>query len=130
MDAVKIDQDEILIKCITELNRQESLWDESQQRTSDPEQPFTICPPTLSKDDTEVTGAKKHHLKIEKQLLGQERRSSWKMHHDIRGADYEVPIPAAGRQGQKCPAGRALQHPVADSLMEYATVGCPTKTGK
>ena len=29
-----------------------------------------------------------------------------------------------------CPAGVALQHPAADLLMEYATIGCPTKTGK
>ena len=29
-----------------------------------------------------------------------------------------------------CPAGLALYHPAADLLMEYATVGCPTKTGK
>ena len=29
-----------------------------------------------------------------------------------------------------CPAGRALCHPAAKSLMEHATVGCPTRTGK
>ncbi len=29
-----------------------------------------------------------------------------------------------------CPVGRALQHPVADLLKEWATFGCPTKTGQ
>ena len=29
-----------------------------------------------------------------------------------------------------CLAGLAFDHPAADLLMEYATIGCPTKTGK
>ncbi len=29
-----------------------------------------------------------------------------------------------------CPMGRALQHPAAELLKDWATVGCPTKTGK
>jgi hypothetical protein len=29
-----------------------------------------------------------------------------------------------------CPVGRALQHPAADLLKEWATFGCPTKTGQ
>ncbi len=29
-----------------------------------------------------------------------------------------------------CPVGRALQHPAADLLTEWATFGCPTKTGQ
>ena len=29
-----------------------------------------------------------------------------------------------------CPAGRALQYPAANLLMDYVTIGCPTKTGK
>jgi hypothetical protein len=29
-----------------------------------------------------------------------------------------------------CPTGRALQHPAAKLLKDWATVGCPTKTGK
>ncbi len=28
-----------------------------------------------------------------------------------------------------CPVGRALQHPAADLLKEWATFGCPTKAG-
>ena len=29
-----------------------------------------------------------------------------------------------------CPAGLALHHPAADKLLTYATLGCPTKTGR
>jgi hypothetical protein len=29
-----------------------------------------------------------------------------------------------------CPTGRALQHPAAKLLKDWATIGCPTKTGK
>ena len=33
-------------------------------------------------------------------------------------------------QNSMCPAGRALAHPVAGLLKEWATLGCPTCTGK
>ena len=88
------------------------------------------------KDGTSVTGALKHHLKkqnkrqkIERQL-NQERGSYWTTHHGTSGAAYKDPAPAPTHRGQMCPAGLALDHPAADLLMEYATVGCPTKTGK
>jgi len=29
-----------------------------------------------------------------------------------------------------CPTGRALNHPAADTLHEWATFGCPTRTGR
>jgi hypothetical protein len=29
-----------------------------------------------------------------------------------------------------CPAGLAMSHPAADTLVEWATFGCPTKTGQ
>ena len=32
-------------------------------------------------------------------------------------------------QGQMCPAGRALHRPAANLLFEYATIGCPMRTG-
>jgi len=28
-----------------------------------------------------------------------------------------------------CPAGLALTHPAAETLLDWATFGCPTKTG-
>ena len=48
----------------------------------------------------------------------------------MSGADYKVPVPATDHRGQMCPSGLVLEYPAADLLMEYATVGCPTKTGK
>ena len=32
-------------------------------------------------------------------------------------------------RGEMCPSGLALFHPAADLLKEWATYGCPTKTG-
>ena len=29
-----------------------------------------------------------------------------------------------------CPTGRALNHPTADILHDWATFGCPTQTGR
>ena len=48
----------------------------------------------------------------------------------MNGADYQVPVPTTDHRGQMYPSGLALKHPAADLLMEYATVGCPTKMGK
>ena len=33
-------------------------------------------------------------------------------------------------KGAMCPSGLALHHEAADTLLQYATKGCPTKTGK
>ena len=33
-------------------------------------------------------------------------------------------------RGQMCPDGLALHHPAAETLLQYATGGCPTRTGK
>ena len=33
-------------------------------------------------------------------------------------------------RNQMCPRGLALEHPAADTLLQYATKGCPTNTGK
>ena len=92
-------------------------------------------PPMLGKDDIAVTGALTHHLKRQNKRqkiadqLNQEQQSYWTTHHGTSGADYKVPVPAANHRGKMCPAGLALNHPAADLLVEYATVGCLTKTG-
>ena len=62
--------------------------------------------------------------------MGQERQFYWTTHHGKSSPDYVVPVPAPDHRGHMCPAGLALQHPASDLLMEYATVGCPTKIGK
>ena len=53
----------------------------------------------------------------------------WRHH---RG-EYSIPTPKAGPKSFKggiCPAGLALHHPAEDKLLKYATLGCPTKTGR
>jgi len=47
--------------------------------------------------------------------------------------DYDLPDPVAPletHRGEMCPSGLALHHPAADILKEWATYGCPTRTGK
>ena len=46
-----------------------------------------------------------------------------------RTGDRKDPVPTANHRAQMCPAGLVLHHPAADLLIEYATVGCPTKIG-
>ena len=40
------------------------------------------------------------------------------------------PTPKVKYRGQMCPSGKALVHTAADTLLEYATFGCPANTGK
>ena len=51
-------------------------------------------------------------------------------HH--RG-EFSIPSPKQGPttyKGSMCPAGLALHHPAAGKLLQFATKGCPTMTGK
>ena len=59
----------------------------------------------------------------------QSERSYWMEH---RG-QFSVPPEKEGPKkyrGQMCPRGLALHHPAAAVLLDYATGGCPVKTGK
>ena len=54
----------------------------------------------------------------------------WRQHEGtfaLPTADNERPKEV---QGQMCPSGLALHHPAAARLLQYATGGCPAKTGK
>jgi hypothetical protein len=47
--------------------------------------------------------------------------------------EYEsTPLPRTGELHQNfmCPTGRALIHPAANLLHDWATLGCPTRTGR
>lgn len=54
----------------------------------------------------------------------------WKSHKE------KISIPTPSKQSptrymnSMCPSGLAMHHPVADILLQYATEGCPTNTGK
>ena len=94
MGLVRTDQTEAsMLECMTHSNGQVLPQDEPQQRATEMAQPTTLCSPKLLKDDTEVIGANKHHLKrqdkrrrIEKQLY-QERGSHWTTHNGASSAD-------------------------------------------
>ena len=134
MGSVSKDQNEVPGECITPAHRQEPIWKEpSSDNASGP--PPMLSPPKLLVDGTEVTGAQNQHLKwqnerrrIEKEL-SQKGTLHWKT-HGTSGASYEAPTLAVAYGGQMCPTQRALYHPAAKLLVEYATIGCPTRTCK
>lgn len=83
-----------------------------------------------------MKGADKRKLKqankvgrIQRQL-DQPKTTYWSTHRGDNDASYKAPDPQENYRGQMCPSGRALDHPAADLLLEYAMFGCPTRTGK
>ena len=55
--------------------------------------------------------------------------SYWTRHQatsDIKPTERQYPTEM---RGQMCPAGNALTHPAAKLLVDYATQGCPSRTG-
>ena len=61
-------------------------------------------------------------------LLRQHEQECW----TTQRGKFSIPVskqaPSQFR-GQMCPSGLALHHPAAELLLEYATRGCPAKTG-
>ena len=57
--------------------------------------------------------------------------SPWTQHQGlmdtVTSTDHTACPP---HRNSMCPNGRALQHPAANFLKEWATFGCPTQTGK
>jgi len=96
-----------------------------------------LAPPTLEDTNKEVTGDDKKRLrkqnKRRKQHLMAEQapNSQWTEHK--RAVSYEsAPLPWTREpyRNSMCPTGRALRHPAANTLREWATFGCPTRTGR
>ena len=94
-----------------------------------------LSPPRLN-DGTLVTGAATNALrKLNKQTrvtLQAEQAEDiqwWSTHHGLF-----IPPPALPElqsyRNNMCPRGLALHHPAASILETYATLGCPTQTGK
>ena len=82
-----------------------------------------------------VTGRSKEKHRLENKrhrIATQESRtptSYWKTHQ----GQFEVPAGMSGPTTHKnnmCPSGLALNHPAANLLLQYATKGCPAKTGR
>lgn len=91
-------------------------------------------PPRLSCGDR-VNGQNKRQLRrenkrkrINKQLQ-QQQKSYWTSYK----GEFELPEEVEGTEvwiNQMCPQRLALRHPAAAKLLQYATGGCPCKTGK
>jgi len=93
--------------------------------------------PRLDETNAEVTGDDKHKLRKQNKKRKQQRRavqlpqSHW-IQHKGQVAYNATPLSRARRtyRNSMCPTGRALTHPAAEILREWATFGCPTQTGR
>ena len=97
--------------------------------------PTTLLPPTLNSTQP-VTGASTKHLRKEnkqrRKLLQQQQTAAPPLWTAYNG-DFVMPPPVPKvpqHRNNMCPAGLALHHPAAAILTQYATLGCPTQTGK
>ena len=93
-----------------------------------------LLPPKLSNNDP-VTGKTKEQLRKENKkkrldkLIRQHEQEWW----TTQRGEFSIPVPKQAPskyRGQMCPSGLALHHPAAELLLEYATKGCPAKTGR
>jgi hypothetical protein len=91
-------------------------------------------PPRLDSTGGDVTGADTPQHRIENkhrrtaQLARQPLKTKWTAYK----GKYDLPEPLpplAEHCGGMCPTGLALHHPAAPLLKEWATYGCPTRTG-
>jgi hypothetical protein len=92
-------------------------------------------PPILKKTGGMVTGADtpqhciENKQKRKAKLAAQPIITQWTKYK----GEFNLPPPLPSlseHPGEMCPSGLALHHPAADLLEEWATYGCPTKTGK
>ena len=95
-----------------------------------------LAPPTLEDPNKEVTGDDRKQLrkqnKQRKQRLKAEQALNSQWTEDKGAVSYEsTPLPRTREpyHNSMCPTGRALSHPTANTLHEWATFGCPTQTG-
>jgi len=96
-----------------------------------------LLPPALE-DAPIVTGAttetwrKANKIKrIKRQMQQNEQVQYWRRHtgQTVLPSNFQRGNPPAHRN-KMCPSGLALQHPAGTTLLQYATQGCPTLTGK
>eukprot|EP00986_Skeletonema_menzelii_P004917 scaffold1721_cov105-Skeletonema_menzelii.AAC.2 len=95
-----------------------------------------LKPPELKTAPNQpVTGAQTKFLRKQNKQVRQQRQvlqsydAIWKQQQ----GRYRIPTPKQAPQEYRnsmCPSGLALEHPAAAVLLEYASGGCPTKTGK
>jgi len=102
--------------------------------TTPQQQPHGLRPPRLQSDHL-VTGATTPRLRLEnkrrrKHLQRKQAQPEWWTTH--MGTFHLPPDkpPPATYLNQMCPRRLALYHPAADTLLQYATAGCPANTGR
>jgi hypothetical protein len=95
-----------------------------------------LCPPRLELTEDSVWGEMKRVLCKENRQCRhmlktiQATTSRWITHSGITSPTMP-PKPHEGLRyrNSMCPRGRALSHPAADLLMEWAMFGCPSQMG-
>jgi hypothetical protein len=96
-----------------------------------------LCPPRLELTGDRVWGDMKRVLRKENrqhrcmQKTMQATTSQWTPHSGTTSPTMP-PEPHEGLRyrNSMCPQGRALSHPAADLLTEWAAFGCPTQMGQ
>jgi hypothetical protein len=107
--------------------------------------------PNTENAPTTMTGLEKPHLGATREAIMGENKNKMRAENRKRQralqqtepgtqwttywGDKVLPTSAANKsqpthRNAMCPAGLAMSHPVADTLMDWATFGCPTKTGQ
>jgi hypothetical protein len=74
----------------------------------------------------------KHRIKNKRRQKATLANQAYKSQWTIFQGEFELPVtptPLETHRGEMCPFVLALLHPAADLLKEWATYGCPTKTG-
>ena len=111
--------------------------DYDSEREAEKDAPCTLsglAPPLLDAGEP-VTGADKERHRIENKRRRQQRQSvqpplSYWAEHEGK---FNIPTPMQApstHKGSMCPSGLALHHPAAELLLDYASGGCPAKTGR
>jgi hypothetical protein len=96
-----------------------------------------LQPPRLETTKGAVHGANKKQIRKEnkkrrQQLKGEQTIGTQWATHQVKTPPKSAPTmqPPQVYQNSMCPSGRALAHPAAGLLNKWATLGCPTRTGR
>jgi hypothetical protein len=94
-----------------------------------------LSPPILNATGNLVAGRdiKKLQLQNKRRWHALRERqtssSAWTIHQGDTSLPPSTPLPEQWR-GEMCPSGIATSHPAGGLLTEWATFGCPTRTGR
>ena len=96
-----------------------------------------LAPPRLTGSNREATGDDRRTIRLQnkrrRQRLkaAQKFESLWTEHTGkVRYESTLMPREHGEYRNAMCPTGRALHHPANNMLRDWATFGCPTRTGR